>query len=660
MKWKWNLILFFVIVPNFYFTSGYSQAPFSRGINLTGWFQVNSPGQIQFTRFTKKDILNIKSLGCDVIRLPVNLHSMTLGSPSYTLDPVYLAFQDSVVKWCEQAQIYLIIDNHSFDPNINTSPDIADILIKVWSQLAARYKDRSEYILYEILNEPHGITTSVWGSIQDRVISAIRNKDGRHTIVVGGSGYNTYTELRNLPVYEDTNLLYTFHFYDPFMFTHQGATWVSPSMEPLSGVPFPYDAARMPACPPGLKGTWIESGLNSYSGDGTVSSVRQLIDNAINFRNSRKVNIFCGEFGVYMVNSSDDDRTYWYQVVREYLGENNIPWTTWDYKGAFGLFKKGSGELFDYDLNIPLIQSLGLNVPPQTPFTIRPDSDAIVLYSDFIGAGINDGSYGTGKVNFYSTDLPNNDTYCLKWSDFSQYNSLVFDFNPDRDLSRLLSGGYSVDFMLRGNSPGIKFDIRFIDTKNQNAGDHPWRMSATIDEPNSFWDKKWHHIHIPLTSFNESGSWDNNSWYTPGGQFDWTAIDRFEVSSEYLLAPGKELWFDNIIVTDRDTAVVRESGVLGIERTTWQDRAQLKVDPNPMNSYAKITYSLTEESTISVSIYSVTGNKIRNLLTVTQSPGDQCVTWDGCGDTGAPVPAGLYICALTSRGNIVTKKIIKY
>jgi Endoglucanase len=658
MKNRQNVICGLIILFNFYAISVDSQAPFKRGVNLTGWFQSNTAGQIQFTRFTKQDIINIKSLGCDVIRLPVNLHSMTSGSPSYILDPLYLSFQDSVVTWCEQLHIYLIIDNHSFDPNEDTSPDIGDILTKVWSQMAAHYKDRSDFILYEILNEPHGITTASWGIIQNQVINAIRVKDTRHTIVVGGSGYNTYTELKNLPVYSDTNLLYTFHFYDPFIFTHQGATWVSPSMETLSGVPFPYDAARMPSCPVSLKGTWIESGLNSYSNDGTVGSVKQLIDNAISFRKSRNVNIFCGEFGVYMENSINDDRTYWYNVVRQYLEENDIPWTSWDYKNGFGLFKKGSDELFDHDLNVPLLQSLGLNVPLQTPFTIKPDTIGFSVYSDFIDRNINDGSYSDGLINFYSTDLPNNDNYCLSWSGFSQYNAIVFDFNPDKDLSKLESEGYAIDFMVRGNSPGIKFDVRFTDTKTQIAGDHSWRMGITIDGSNSAWDMKWHHIHIPLTSFNERGAWDDNSWYNPEGKFDWTAIDKLEISTEYPVTSGNQLWFDNIFITNLDTAIVREPRVLGSEKITVQ--TQLKVTPNPMKYSATLSYNLSEESPVSVSIFSLTGNKIRMLFNETQSPGYQSLTWDGCGDNGVPVQRGLYICVFKTRGYVISEKIIKY
>jgi hypothetical protein len=57
---------------------------------------------------------------------------------------------------------------------------------------------------------------------------------------VGGAGYNSYDALAALPEYADPNLLYTFHFYDPYLFTHQGKTWGTPDMSGLRGVPFPF------------------------------------------------------------------------------------------------------------------------------------------------------------------------------------------------------------------------------------------------------------------------------------------------------------------------------------------------------------------------------------------------------------------------------------
>jgi endoglucanase len=87
----------------------------------------------------------------------------------------------------------------------------------------------------------------------------------------------------------------------------------------------------------------------------------------VNFRITRNVRIFCGELGVLDWNSDPADRAYWYSVVSRYLEENGISWTTWDYRGGFGLFNKGSKLDFNHDLNIPLLKALGFNVPPKTP-----------------------------------------------------------------------------------------------------------------------------------------------------------------------------------------------------------------------------------------------------------------------------------------------------
>ncbi|MCX6333105.1 MAG: glycoside hydrolase family 5 protein [Bacteroidia bacterium] len=647
-----------VLAGIFFIGNLLAQAPFTRGVNLSGWFQVNSPGEIQFTKFTKKDIANIKSLGCDVIRLPINMHAMTKGSPAYKLDPLYLSFLDSAVKWCEELNIYLMLDNHSFDPAGETQQGIADILVKVWSQMAAHYKDRSNLILYEVLNEPHGMSTSVWGAIQNQAIAAIRAYDTKHTIVVGGSGWNTYTELKNLPVYNDANLLYTFHFYDPFMFTHQGATWTDPSMDPLAGVPFPYNSAEMPACPASLKGTWIESGLNNYPSQGNIAYVKQLIDNAVSFRNSRNANVFCGEFGVYMKNSDDADRCYWYKAVKDYLEEKNIPWTIWDYKGGFGVFKKGSGQIFEHDLNIKMIDSLDLKIPEQTPFTIKPDSTGFFIYTDYIGEKIDNASFTSGLINFYSNILPSNGQYCLNWSDFGQYNSVKFDFVPDKDLSGLRSKGYALDFIVRGNDPGIKFDIRFKDTKT-DATDHPWRIRTVIDNNYVSWDRRWHHVRIPLTAFTEHGSWDNGTWYNPEGKFDWTKIDDLEISTEYVLNSGVQIWFDNIHISELDTAIVRVSDEVGIEDHSGYGKIEVKAAPNPFRYYTEISFSLEKKMPVRIDIWSCTGIKVRSLPDRDPYPGQQLILWDGSSGSGQEVPTGIYYCLIYSTCFIGAISLLK-
>lgn len=560
------------------------EVPFTRGINLTNWFQTGSPQQIQLGKYTQEDFENIKSLGCDVIRLPINLHAMTNGTPNYQLDPLFLEFLDHAVDLAETSGMYLILDNHTFDPAVGTDPNIGFILEKVWSQMAEHYKDRTELLMYEVLNEPHDISDQQWNDIQQGVVDAIRAVDDQHFIVIGPAGWNSFHNLDAMPVYTQEKLIYTFHFYDPFIFTHQGATWVDPSMAPLGQVPFPYSSQEMPQFPSSLSGTWIETAFNDYIQTGTVSDVKRMIDIAVDFRDSRNVPIYCGEFGAYIPNSDNQDRVNYYEVVRSYLEEKDIAWTMWDYHGGFGLFKEGGNGLFDHNLNVELLEALGFEVPAQTPFVKQPETTGFLVYTDFIEGSILESSSGESQINFYSTDSPNNGEYCIKWEESARYQNVGFDLSPNKDLSQLVDNGYALDFIFRGTAP-VAFDLRFVDS-DQGTEDHPWRMNYKIDETVVDYDSRWHHLHIPLSSFYEGGAWEGE-FYPAEDKFDWADIDRLEIVAEHADLRSTRLWFDNIIITDQDTAQVHDNTVFEDVITSLGKpglESRFRAYPNPVGN----------------------------------------------------------------------------
>ncbi len=647
MKLYLKILLYLIFHFSFYALS--AQTPFSRGVNLTNWFQTGSARQVQFAKYTKEDFIRIKSLGCDVIRLPINLHFMTNGAPDYTIDPLFFDFLDQAVDWAEELQIHILLDNHTFDPNADTQPTVEGILLKVWPQMAEHFKDRSNYVYYEILNEPHGITTALWCQIQKKVIDAIRAVDVKHTIIVGPSGYNSYNELKNMPVYTDTNLIYTFHFYDPFMFTHQGATWTD-NMQDLAGVPFPYVAANMPATPASAKGTWVESSLNNYKNDGTVAKVKQWLDIAVNFKTSRKVNIFCGEFGVYIPYSPHADRVYWYDVVRKYLEEKGISWTIWDYQGGFGLFEKGSNELFGYDLDTAILKSLNLNIPEQMDWVLMPDKKPVIVYSDYIGHAVfESGNAGEGIIDYYSSDAQTG-KYSIYWTGSKQYSGPGFNFNPDKDLSKLVANNYELDFWVKGDTPGTKFQIRFIDTKTADAADHPWRKSYDIDQSKVTWNGTWQHVKIPLKSFRETGSWDNNAWFNPAGRFDWKAVDRLEFISEFGALGTQKIWFDEIVINGIPITSVIENAGLSVFKA--------KVFPNPFSERTTIEYDLPESAVVDVSIYNVSGQKIAVLVHTKEAQGSHQVQWIPEQPVYSKPAAGMYFCKITASGKTEVIKLV--
>ncbi len=531
------LVLFFL--PNLT-----ANTPFNKGVNLSAWFQANSTGEIIFRKYTKQDFIEIQSLGADVIRLPINMEGMTNGAPNYTFDPNFLCMLDEVVTWAEDLGIKLILDNHTFADFTNTSV-LEDMLKKMWNQMATRYESTSTLIYYEIQNEPHDITDAAWNAIQQAVIDEIRTVDTKHSLIIGGAGFNGLWNLDQMPIYTDPNLIYTFHFYEPFLFTHQGATWVTPSLDLLSDMPFPYVEANMPTLDPFYTGTWIESAYNGYSTAGTVANIQSLLDIVDNFQSTRNVPVYCGEFGVYIPNSDDSERVYWYEQTRQNLESRAIPWTIWDYRGGFGLFEANTNELFEHDVNIPLVNALGLNAPAQTPFSIQPDEEGLLIYDDYLGVRIGNSSYGAGTRDFTHTTQPEAGKFCIQWNNAPQYTTTSFDFAPNRDFSQLVADGFALEFDVRSSVANTSFQVRFEDT-DTGASDRPWRMSTNIDATIASWNGEWQHVRIPLSDFLETGAYEG-TYYPPAGLFDWTAIDHLRIVAEFGTLTA--ISFDNIEIT---------------------------------------------------------------------------------------------------------------
>jgi len=524
-------------------------SPFSKGVNFSGWFEGDSAENINFTMYTEQDFADVKRLGADVIRLPVKMHSMTSGAPDYTLDPLLLKFLDMAVDWAEKYGLYIIIDNHSFHPVNSTSNDIDRVLLPVWAQIARRYSDRGDYVVYEILNEPHGISDTRWGEIQGMAIETIRRYDQKHAIIVGGTDYNSIGKLSALPKYSDPNLIYTFHFYDPFLFTHQGASWGDPLMAHLSGVPFPYERRRMPGIPARLRGTWIENNLNNdYPRDSSFTKLADTLDRVVAFSSERGVPVFCGEFGVYIPNSPPEDRVRWYEFVTDALDRRNIARTSWDYYGSFGIFNTGRRGDINHDLNVAVVRAMGFTPPVQSERVQDVISAGFTVYEDYTDNRYAIPDYwGDGmELSLYDANSAEGE-FAIRWANAARYNSFRFVFNY-WDFSGLASEGYFLEFKARTERP-VSFDVRFVNSESSSSV--PWRIRYTINERILVPDGKWHTIRIPLSAMEEHGAWVSSTqkWVEPKGEFSWQDVRSLEFVAEHSDMRGLRVWFDSIRIT---------------------------------------------------------------------------------------------------------------
>lgn len=635
-----SLLLFFLL--DVLFLS--AQTPFTKGVNLTGWFQTGNTRSIPFTKFNKKDIENIKSLGCDVIRLPISLHYFTSGAPDYKVDTLFYQYLDQVIDWTEELQMNLIIDNHTIE--VATSKTVETPLLKIWPQMARHYKDRSTAVFYEILNEPNTLAASDWASIQSKVVTAIRAIDNTHTIIVTGADWGGIGGLIALKKLADPNLIYSFHFYDPFLFTHQGATWTNPSMGDLKNVPFPYDATRMPACPTSLKGTWIEGSLSSsYKTDGTMAKIKSSIDAAANYAKTNGVKIYCGEFGVYNLNSLDVDRVSWYKQVPAYISSKLIPWTMWDYQGGFGLFNKGSNETFEYDINRPLAEGMGFTLPPYKEYVFKADTVPFDIYTDYPGQGIISSVPGSGTADLFSTES-HQGNFGIYYTDVTQYSNIEFKYKLTKDMSLLVAANYTLDFWVKADSPGSDVVLRFVDTKTADPKDHPWRKDYKLNSSVVPFDGQWHLVQIPLNKFIDAGSYDG-SWYSAANLFDWKAVDRFQIVAESMALTGKKFWFDDIRIngTPLTTNIEQLGG----------NEFNVSIFPNPVNKNAMVQYDLKTSGLVNISLYNLAGKKVAMLLDEHQFQGRHQVNLSA---EELKLTDGIYVCKITSTGKSSAIKIV--
>ena len=346
-------------------------APFTKGVNFTNWLEYRRADQIPEGMFTKQDFINAKSLGCDVIRLPIHFEKICEGQEGYRVPENVWNILDNVAAWAEELSLYVIFDFHNMT-NVDsvTSDDVENVLTPIWKQVAERYKDATEFLVYELMNEPHGIEIELWNEIINRVFRLVRSIDKKHYIIAGGADWNSLAAMKTLPDFQDDKVIYTFHFYDPHTFTHQGASWCH--MERVVDIPFPYDKDRMPAMPENPT-EYERMKFESYPEQGTIEAVVQFFDQYVEFSRERNAPVFCGEFGCFAPFAKPEERVNWYTIVTNLLEERGIARTSWDYYGAFGIFKwerkppmeRGKWVMpkFPDNLDADIIWALQLEVP---------------------------------------------------------------------------------------------------------------------------------------------------------------------------------------------------------------------------------------------------------------------------------------------------------
>ena len=319
-----------------------------RGINLSMWYaQSDDYSAARLAQFTTPaDFQLIKGLGFDHVRLSINPEPLTQEPQMGALRVDAMARLDETIRQLTAAGLNVVLDIHPEDSwkDKQLKGGGVDQFLAFWTVFAGHYAGTDpEKVFFELMNEPM-MDNYRWQAIEARAVARVRSVAPQHTIIATSSNYSPIDTLLAMEPVRDENVIYTFHEYNPFWFTHQGASWGTPAWVYLRGVPYPSTPENVNRVLGQEPDARARLELQRYGYD-RWDAVRLGMEIAAmaEWGQRRGVPLYCGEFGVYRAFADAKSRTTWISDVRTALESKRIGWSMWDYQGSFGLVTKGSG-----------------------------------------------------------------------------------------------------------------------------------------------------------------------------------------------------------------------------------------------------------------------------------------------------------------------------
>ncbi|MDD4097073.1 MAG: glycoside hydrolase family 5 protein [Clostridiaceae bacterium] len=316
-----------------------------RGVNIGGYLsQCNHQKEHYVRFFGEEDVRRIRDWGMDHFRLPFDYSVVQDEDGEAIPEGVELLRRN--VLWGQKYGLNIILDLHKASGydfnfagdnarnNLFTSEELARKFLSLWTLIAEEFGTCGN-VVFELLNEVvETENADAWNALIQRAVAVIREIAPETPIIYGGIKWNSADTLKLLNPPVSDNIIYTFHFYEPLLFTHQKAHWV-PNIS-MEDVHYPgtmeYFKALSEAL--GIQGSAV---MMSDAASMGPDFIRGMVDEAVTAARAAGVPLYCGEFGV-IDRAPLPDTVRWFADAVSVFRENDIAHAMWTYKEKdFGL-----------------------------------------------------------------------------------------------------------------------------------------------------------------------------------------------------------------------------------------------------------------------------------------------------------------------------------
>lgn len=300
--------------------------PSASGINISGMERVWENPEFK-SRKIINEIKSSQSAGYTAIRLPLDMEYLLKSDK-------FLREVRKTVKYARSHEIDLVLAYFGHDLSDQNAVQKSEIISDNWKTLLKGISGKNSQLFIELANEPV-LSPQVWERIWPDMVQNIRQVDSNIPIIIGATNFNSLFELSRTSPPDLKNLIFTFHYYEPYIFTHQGTTWTG-DQNATTGIPYPFLEGKMPAIDPKAKNTSGEVNLKDYYLTGNKVAIKDKIEQIANWAAQNQVTLWCTEYGV-TINADPISRATYLRDVKEVLEENSIPGYVWEWDGNFGV-----------------------------------------------------------------------------------------------------------------------------------------------------------------------------------------------------------------------------------------------------------------------------------------------------------------------------------
>ena len=335
-----------------------------KGINLAHWFSQQENNDLGTSyidsRFVQADFDFLKISGFTYVRFPVD-ERILLTEPN-TLNTVYLEKMDAFIQKIIAMKVGVLFDFHptqGFKDKVHANPAYADNIKLFWGKLAKHLsKFDPNYLFFEVMNEPSAETAEQWNKVQETWVTTIRANAPKHTIVVDGNlritkdDWNDVTAVMSIVPLKDKNIVYNLHYYQPFAFTHQGATWGWEVAKYTEGLLYPMNKTNCI----NIKNKYSSIAAVGWAMDDYIvqnwnkQTLSTKIKPVADWATSKNICVIVNEFGAYYT-AQNNGKTQYLKDMREALEANGIGWCVWEYDKGFGIVTK-TGSTISFNAGV--------------------------------------------------------------------------------------------------------------------------------------------------------------------------------------------------------------------------------------------------------------------------------------------------------------------